>query len=73
MEYFEDNIMGKYGSMNVGDTHYEAFKQRAFLFPPYPFNPAREMSWINGLSVDKDSRGHLLAPTRKQIEDQKKK
>ncbi|MEJ8802068.1 LamG-like jellyroll fold domain-containing protein [Pontibacter sp. H249] len=70
MEGFENDIMGKYGSFNIGDTHYKAFKQRAEQLlpnPTYDFLFPRQLRYFNKTKVDKDSRGNLLAPTLKQI------
>jgi RHS repeat-associated protein len=72
MDHFKHDIMGS-NENNVGDTHYEAFRQGASFFPAYPFDKSREMLFINRIHVDMDSRGNLLPPTRKQIEDDKKR
>lgn len=81
-EGFENDIMGADGSLNIGDTHYKAFRQRAEqLLPNSQFSPTQarrdfifqnRLRYFNNTAVDKDSRGNLLAPTLKQIQQQKK-
>jgi hypothetical protein len=68
MEGFENDIMGS--GDNIGYDHYQNYYNRATspqMIKKYPSG-----SFINRVPVDRDSRGYLIAPSKRQIDEQNK-
>jgi hypothetical protein len=53
---FEDDIMGGYGSLNINDIHYEAFRRRALQLSPnnhqYSFLLPKTLRYINNRVIE---------------------
>lgn len=62
---YENDIMGKRGATNIGDAHYDNYGNYI-----QSVNPTGN-SYLNKKTVDRDSRGHVVSPTKKGLEKKK--
>jgi RHS repeat-associated protein len=59
---YENDIMGTRGSTNIGNAHFDNYGNYI-----RSINPTGS-SYLNKKTVDKDSRGHVISPTKKELD-----